>query len=98
MIGECKWCGRRFVKEKNAQAYCCEEHRKEARRQQNRDNFNRWRLSHINDIRYEEKSLGSGSLGPHRHEDFNKENLKIGREFSRLGIQKRRLSSVDVEF
>lgn len=86
MRGKCKWCGKTYQKSYNSQAYCCEEHRRLARQQQNRDNFFNW--YHKNKHLLPERCcLGSGGLGMHRHDDPEVEYEKIRREFKRLRLK-----------
>lgn len=88
MMGVCKWCGEPFEKKHPKIAYCCEEHRKAARQEQNRNNFNNWYLRNKNNLP-ERCCLGSGGLGRHRNPDFDIEQKRISREMVRLSLRKK---------
>ena len=79
---KCKWCGEYFIKQHNRQRYCseiCEEYGREF------DTMLRLRSFHAK-YGYSE-SLGTGSLGPHRHKDFTEEYEAVQREMRRLGLR-----------
>lgn len=88
-IAVCVWCGKKFLKKHHSEKYCCDECRNDARGQQSRNKAHRW--YHKNKHRLSEKQrwgLGSGTLGQHMHEDFEKEQSVIEKEFTRLKIKR----------
>lgn len=89
MIMKCKFCGKEFKKIHNRQMYCSEYCRKEADKEATRNRVHRW--YHKNKYKLNEKrrfGLGSGTLGAHRYNDFNKEEQTIQKEMSRLKLRK----------
>ena len=86
----CKWCGKSFEKKHHSQKYCSSYCRKSARAEQSRIKSHRWYHKHKHEL--SEKSrwgLGSGYLGKHRYDNFEKELKIIEREFRRLQIKRK---------
>ena len=89
VTGKCKWCGCLFVKEHNKELYCSDECRDYARNEQSRMKSYRWYHNHKHELSEEQRwGLGSGYLGGHRHNDFNKEYEIICNEFVRLRLKR----------
>ena len=86
-IGTCEYCGEEFVKTHGNQKYCSEVCAENKNRELNADAANKY-YHHTKKLRGGDKcwGLGSGSLGPHRHEDCNMELEKIQNEMRRLGL------------
>ena len=88
-LESCIWCGQKFIKKHHSEKYCSDECRKDARGQQSRNKAHRWYHRHKHELSEEQRwGLGSGSLGEHRHEDFEKEQRVIKNELRRLKIKK----------
>lgn len=88
-ISKCGWCKQPYIKTQNKQKYCSTQCKTKARQHQSRMKSHRW--YHKNKHRLTEKQrwgLGSGTIGQHRHDDFDKEYTVITKELSRLGIKK----------
>ena len=84
---KCKWCGKTYTKKHNRQTYCSDKCRKEAKKEQNRNNFHRW--YHRNKNRpgiHQKNQLGTRPIGAHRHQDPNKEAEVINNEIQRIGL------------
>jgi len=92
-VRECACCGEKFavyVEKGRPPKYCCEECSEIVRSQQSRNKSHKW--YHNNKHKLTEKQrwgLGSGTLGQHRHKDFNKEKKTIKKELTRLKIKNR---------
>ena len=91
-VRECACCGEKFavyVGKGRPPKYCCEECSEKVRSQQSRNKSHKWYHKHKHEL--PEKSrwgLGSGTLGQHRHKDFDKEGKVIKKELARLKIKK----------
>ena len=84
---KCGYCGCIFTPEHTASKYCSDECKSNAKEEQNRNNFHKW--YHLNKhslSEYKRYGLGTGTLGPHRHEDVGREYKAIKGEFRRLKI------------
>ena len=84
---KCKWCGEPFTKQHNRQVYCSKTCADEAEKENNRNRRHKW--YHKNKHRLTQKQrygLGSGTLGPHKHQDNEKELQTIKNERKRIGI------------
>ena len=89
-LGICSWCGKPFIKQHHSEKYCNDKCRDDARGQQSRNKAHKWYHKHKKEL--SEKSrwgLGSGTLGGHRHDDFQKEQSVIQKEFTRLRLKRR---------
>ena len=63
--------------------------RTDARRQQLRNRSHRWYHRHKHELTEKQRwGLGSGTLGEHMHDDFEKEQNVIQKELQRLRIKK----------
>ena len=84
-MARCKACGKEFIKSHNRQQYCCEDCRKVSRKQQLRNASHAYYHKHKHEWgpvrRY---GMGTGTLGPHSHPDFERESAVIKREKQRL--------------
>lgn len=88
---KCKWCGKYFIRTHHSQRYCCDECRDEARSEQSRIKAHRWYHKHKHELSEKQRwGLGSGLLGQHRHEDFEKELRTIQNEFRWLHLKYRK--------
>lgn len=83
----CEYCGREFIKTHGNQKYCSEICSENKNRELNADAANKY-YHHNKKLRGGDKvwGLGSGSLGPHRHEDSDLELEKVQNEMRRLGL------------
>ena len=84
---KCEWCGKEYTKNHGNEKYCSYNCKKEAEKEQSRNRRHRW--YHRNKHRLSEKErygLGTGTLGPHRHQDTHKEYDAIKKEKQRLKI------------
>ncbi len=87
----CIWCGKKFIKKHHSEKYCSEECRKDSRGQQSRNKSHKWYHRHKHELSEKQRwGLGSGSLGEHMHDDFEKEEKVIKNELKRLKIYKKR--------
>lgn len=85
----CKWCGKPFKRVYAPEKYCCDECRISARGLQNRNKSHRWYHKHKHELSEKQRwGLGSGYLGNHRQESFNREYKTVKNEFKRLKIKK----------
>ncbi|WP_406532495.1 hypothetical protein [Methanobrevibacter sp.] len=86
LIAECEYCHEVFIKTHGNQKYCSPDCQYHADLEQNADA--RMKSYHKNKERGGDKfwGLGSGGLGPHRHEDPELEITKIHNEFKRLHL------------
>ena len=90
-VGVCKWCGEFFIKEYAPEKYCCDECRKLSRGMQSRNKSHRWYHRHKHELSEKQRwGLGSGTLGQHMHNDFEKEFNVVEKELNRLGLRKYR--------
>lgn len=89
-MARCKWCNETFIKKHNREEYCCDEHRKYARQEQNRKHRIKhyYRYSRLNIQTYSQykKELGTGSLSNHKNNDISVELKLIKKEKTRIGI------------
>lgn len=89
-IGECTWCGKKFIKKHHSEKYCSEQCRKDARGHQSRMKAHRWYHNHKHELSEKQRwGLGSGTLGGHMHKDFEKEQSVIQKEFTRLRLKRK---------
>ena len=89
-VSVCSWCGRSYVKLANKQKYCCDYCRESARSHQSRMKSHRWYHRHKHELTEKQRwGLGSGVIGQHRHEDFNREQEVVLKELRRLGLKRR---------
>lgn len=85
----CGWCGKQYTKTANKQKYCSDYCRESARSHQSRMKSHRWYHRHKHELTEKQRwGLGSGVIGQHRHEDFQREHEVILKELTRLGIKK----------
>lgn len=85
---KCKYCGQEFTKVHNREMYCSDKCRKNAKREQNRNNFHRWYHRHKHELSEKKRwGLGSGELGAHMHTDFTREYNVIQNELARLRLK-----------
>lgn len=83
----CLWCGKPFKRNYRTEKYCCDEHRKYARQEQNRQRFNKWYVRNKKEINQSDKrSLGSGHLGSSPKKKFSDELNIIQKELRRLKL------------
>lgn len=89
-IENCIWCGQKFLKNHHSEKYCCDECRVDAKRQQLRNRSHRWYHRHKHELSEKQRwGLGSGTLGEHMHDDFEKEQSVIQKELQRLKIKRK---------
>ena len=89
-IGVCIWCGKKFIKHHHSEKYCGETCRKDARGHQSRMKAHRWYHNHKHELSDKQRwGLGSGTLGQHMHNDFEKEQSVIQKEFTRLRLKRK---------
>lgn len=87
---KCGWCGREYVKTANKQKYCSPQCRKDARSHQSRMKSHRYYHKHKHEMNEKQRwGLGSGVLGAHAHNDYEKEQRVIQNELRRLGLKRR---------
>lgn len=84
MTTKCKWCGKEFIKNHNRQMYCSDNCREYARQEQKLQYNKKYRKNIIKDDYY--YGLGSGGLGKHKSNSFDKEIQIIKKEKIRLNI------------
>lgn len=86
-LTKCQYCGKLFHKTHGNQKYCSETCAKNSKREQTANS--RMKYYYKNKKRGGDKfyGLGTGGLGPHKHEDDDKEYEKILKEFHRLRIR-----------
>lgn len=89
-MARCKACGKEFTKSSNKQAYCCQDCKKEALRQQWRNASLKYYHAHKdewgpNSVR--RYGVGTGKLGPHANSNHDAEHALIIREKKRLRIK-----------
>ena len=83
----CEFCKNHFTKKHNAEKYCSDYCRKEARKEQNRFNSFTFYHRHKHEKSEDEKfGLGSGWLSEHKNPDEEKEMKSVRNERKRLGI------------
>ena len=86
---KCKYCGKTFTKNHHRQLYCSKTCSKNAKREQDRNAWTRWYYKNKDLLKQKPKwGLGSGTLGPHMHNDWNKEQKVIETELNRLKLRK----------
>ena len=84
---KCKWCGKPYTKTHNRQTYCSDKCRKEAKKEQNRNNFHKWYHKNKNRPQIKQRNqLGTRPLGQHRHPNTQKEQETIQKEIQRIGL------------
>ena len=82
----CQLCGKPYTKKYKNQRYCSEDCSKEARRLKSRVYFSRWYTK--NKMYCWARKKGTGTLGPHRHQDDEDEYEAIQTELRRLHLRK----------
>ena len=82
----CQLCGQPYQPDHPNQRYCSISCSKEARRLKSRIYFSRWYNKNRKYVWSRKK--GTGTLGPHRHEDENQEMETIQTELRRLGLRR----------
>lgn len=88
-IETCILCGTKFVKKHHSEKYCGDDCREVARSQQSRNKAHRWYHRHKHELSEKQRwGLGSGTLGAHSHDDFEKEQSVIEKEFQRLRLKR----------
>lgn len=83
-IAHCKYCGRPFIKTHNRTVYCSSECREYSDKEHTLKRVRRFYRKHG---RQNNKWIGTGTLGCHRHEDEDYELLMITREIKRLKLK-----------
>lgn len=87
-MSKCQFCGEEFTKTHFNQKYCSDECRSEMEKVQSRNRFHKWYHKHKHELDEKRRwGLGSGTLGPHRHNDFTKEQNTIHNELTRLRLK-----------
>ena len=83
----CEYCGKPFIKSHGNQKYCSKTCSNNRRLEQNAES--RMKSYHKNKKRGGDKfyGLGSGGLGPHMHQDWETEKVKINNELKRLKLR-----------
>lgn len=86
IIATCEYCGKSYIKTHGNQKYCSKNCAENRILEQNADA--RMKSYHKNKKRGGDKfyGLGSGGLGPHKHDDWETEKLKVENEMCRLGL------------
>lgn len=81
---KCKYCGKTYTKTHNRQEYCSKECRTEARKEQKRN----WALTYYykNKKRINQTRIGTPTIGPHKHENDDREAEIIQKEIDRIGL------------
>ena len=87
IIGICSYCKKPFIKRHGNQKYCSKSCSDKRKMEQDCDAALRY-YYHVRKKRGGDKAwgLGTGSLGPHMHEDFETEKLKVENELKRRGL------------
>lgn len=89
-LSKCSWCGKKFVKKHHSEKYCSQLCRQDSRSQQSRNKAHRWYHRHKHELTEKQRwGLGSGTLGGHMHDDFEKEQSVIEKEFTRLRLKRK---------
>ena len=87
-MAKCKCCGKTYIKKQNRQAYCCQECRVTARRQQYRNASHKYYHKHKHEWDSIRRfGMGSGTLGPHANVDFDSEHVAVRKELVRLRLK-----------
>lgn len=88
IIATCKYCGSQFIKTHGNQKYCSKTCSENKNRELNADAANK-HYHHVKKLRGGDTvwGLGSGSLGPHAHKDWDVELEKIQNEMHRRGLK-----------
>ena len=81
----CQLCGKPYKKKYRNQRYCSEDCSKEARRLKNRIYFSKWYTK--NKTYCWARKKGTGTLGPHRHDNDESEYEAIQTELRRLRLR-----------
>lgn len=87
LTGKCGCCGKEFIKRHGNQKYCSKKCAETIILFQNANAANK-HYHHVKKLRGGDSvwGLGSGSLGPHMHEDWQVEIEKIENEMKRLRL------------
>jgi hypothetical protein len=81
----CKWCGKKYKKNHNAQLYCSEYCSKNARQEQNRIHFRKYYHKYKSTMNEDKKyGLGSGGLNSHCNPNHKIEHNLIQKELRRI--------------
>jgi predicted nucleic acid-binding Zn ribbon protein len=82
---KCAYCGKEYTKTHNRQMYCSDKCRTEARREQKR----KWALKyyHKNKTRINHTKIGTRTIGPHKHENDERETEIVQNEIKRVGLR-----------
>lgn len=90
-VVKCKYCGELFAVARGRGrpvAYCSDECRTNARKEQSRLKSYRWYHRHKHELSEKQRwGLGSGWIGGHRNIDFSVEEKIVCRELARLGLK-----------
>lgn len=83
----CEYCGKEFIKSHGNQKYCSKRCSENKNRELNADAANKY-YHHVKKLRGGDTvwGLGSGSLGPHMHDDWQIEIEKVKNEMRRLRV------------
>lgn len=88
MTSKCHWCGKPYTKKHNRQTYCTDKCRKEAKKEQNRNNFHRWYHKNKHKPGISQKNqLGTRPIGSHKNKNPKKEYEIIQKELHRIGLR-----------
>lgn len=82
---KCKLCGKPYTKKHNRQQYCSTECSKEAKRIQDRKAWTRWFYKNRKTLY--QTQLGTRTIGPHKHENEEREQEIVQNEIRRMGLQ-----------
>lgn len=89
-ISTCALCKNKFVKQHHSEKYCSDKCREIVKSQQARNKAHRWYHRHKHELSEKQRwGLGSGRLGAHSHDDFEKEQSVIENEFKRLRLKRK---------
>lgn len=90
LTGKCGCCGKEFIKRHGNQKYCSKKCAETVILFQNANAANKY-YHHVKKLRGGDTvwGLGSGSLGQHRHDEFESEYNVVEKELQRLGLKER---------
>lgn len=90
-VCECRWCNKPFIKKHNRESYCSSECREFSLQEHSRRTSHKWYHQHKHELSEKQRwGLGTGTLGPHMNQDFEREASIIAKELHFLRIKKRR--------